>query len=442
MNDTPPELPSIRVAVADLNGQARGKRLRSTAMNKLAAEGIRFPYSVLGLDIRGEDIQDSPLVFASGDPDGLLKPTGRGPVPMPWLSSGAVLVPIWMFHADGVTPYAADPRQALAAVLARYAGRGWTPVTATELEFYLVDDSGKGPQVPASPGSATRRHQADILSLRELDAFDAFFTELYAGCAAMDIPADTASSEAGPGQFEVTLTHQPDALKTADDTWLFKILAQGLARKHGCAACFMAKPYPDYAGNGLHCHFSVLDAAGGNIFDDGSAGGSPRLHHAVAGSMAAMAGTMVIFAPHATSYDRFVPGAHAPTAAAWGYENRTTALRIPGGPPVARRIEHRVAGGDSNPYLFLVAVLGAAFAGLEEGHPPPPPLQGNAYDQNLPRLPTTWPDAIARFGADPVTARLFAPGLIDAFTRTKRQELHKTRGLGAAELFALYVDTV
>ncbi len=441
MSALPEGTQSVRVAAVDVNGQARGKRMPVAAAEKLDQTGTRFPFSVLNLDIWGEDIEDGPLVFAAGDPDGVLKPTGRGPVPIPWLSAPSALIPIWMFREDGA-PYPGDPRQALAAVLAGYAARGWTPVVATELEFYLIDDSGPEISPPLSPRSGKRRHQADILSMRELDAFDGFFTDLYAGCAAMGIPADTAISEAGPGQFEINLAHQPDALKAADDTWLFKLLAQGLARKHGFAASFMAKPYPDHSGNGLHSHFSVLDAEGRNIFDNGSADGAPALRHAVAGCLTAMPGSMLIFAPHAGSYDRFVPGAHAPIAAAWGYENRTTALRIPGGAPAARRIEHRAAGGDINPYLFLAAILGAALNGIEEAAGPPPPLTGNAYAEDLPKLPVTWEAAIDRFADDSAIARIFAPELIDAFTRTKRQELRKTEGMTAEALTALYLDVV
>ena len=141
-------------------------------------EGTRFPFSVLNLDIWGEDIEDSPLVFRSGDPDGVLKPTERGFLPVPWLTSPTALLPIWMFHEDGA-PYDGDPRQALARVIDRYKALGLTPVVATELEFYLIDDQGKEPRVPPSPRSGKRRHQAEILALRQLDAWDGFFTKLY-----------------------------------------------------------------------------------------------------------------------------------------------------------------------------------------------------------------------------------------------------------------------
>jgi len=436
-----PQIKSIRVAAADLNGQPRGKRIARRYADKAITEGTRFPYSVLNLDIWGEDIDDSPLVFEAGDPDGILMPTERGFVPMPWLDAPTALLPIWMFHHDG-RPYEGDPRQALARVVARYAERGLTPVVATEMEFYLIDDRGRELRVPPSPRSGKRRHQAEILAMRQLDAWDNFFTALYDACEAMDIPADTTISEAGPGQFEINLMHQADALKAADDAWLFKIAVKGLARQHGFAASFMAKPYPDYSGNGLHTHFSVLDAEGNNIFDERREGGEARLGHAIAGCMAAMPGSMLVFAPHASSYDRLVPGAHAPTGIAWAHENRTTALRVPSGGPAARRIEHRVAGGDINPYLFLAAVLGAALNGLEDEAPPPPPITGNAYDKDLAQLPGSWAEAIEAFDQSPEIARIFPEEIRRNFLATKRQELRYMAELSEDEQQELYLDTV
>ncbi|PWK61038.1 glutamine synthetase family protein [Roseicyclus mahoneyensis] len=436
-----PDIKAIRTVAADLNGQARGKRIARRFAAKALTEGTRFPYSVMNLDIWGEDIENSPLVFEAGDPDGILWPTERGFLPVPWLDTPTALLPIWMFHEDG-RPYAGDPRQALARVIDRYTARGLTPVVATELEFYIIDDAGRELRVPPSPRSGKRRQQAEILALRQLDAWDNFLTALHDACEDMDIPADTTISEAGPGQFEINLMHQADALKAADDAWLFKLMTGGMARKHGFAASFMAKPYPDYAGNGLHAHFSILDSEGRNILDDGTPRGSDILRHAIAGCLKAMPGSMLMFAPHASSYDRLVPGAHAPTGIAWAYENRTTALRVPAGGGPARRIEHRVAGGDINPYLFLAAILGAALNGIEDGEAPPEPITGNAYNHDLAQLPTTWQAAIDAFEQSPEIARIFAPELIANLLATKRQELHYMSELSAQEQTDLYLDTV
>ena len=436
-----PQIRTIRVAACDLNGQPRGKRVPTRFADKVVEDGTRFPLSVLNLDIWGEDIDDSPLVFESGDRDGVLRPTDRGFIPMPWLEAPTALLPIWMFHENG-KPYEGDPRQALRAVLDRYKARGLTPCVAMELEFFLIDDSGRKLEVPVSPRSGKRRKAAETLSIRALDQFDVFFTDLYDACESMDIPADTAISEAGLGQFEINLMHGEDALRAADDAWLFKMLVRGLARRHGFAASFMAKPYEDYAGSGMHTHFSVLDDDGNNIFDDGGPKGTDTLRHAVAGCLNAMQDSALIFAPHQNSYDRLVPDAHAPTGLCWAYENRTAAIRIPSGSPSARRIEHRVAGGDVNPYLSLAAILGAALNGIEDGAEPPAPINGNAYAQDMDHMPTDWKTAIDRFESSTEMPRIFSPEIIQNFVLTKKQELFYMAELSPTEQVEIYLDTV
>jgi glutamine synthetase len=433
--------PTFRVAASDLNGQMRGKRVPGSYAAKLDSSAVRLPLSALNVDLWGRDIVDSPLVFETGDADGMLLPTERGPVPMPWIATPTALVPMALYTDDGA-PFAGDPRHALAAVLDRYSARGWRVVAATEMEFTLVDDSGNVPAPPRSPVTGRTLTDEAVLSLADMDAFDAFFTALYDGCAAMGIPAQTTISEGGVGQFEINLNHQ-DALRAADDAWLFKALARGTARQHGFAATFMSKPYVNDAGNGMHVHFSVLDAAGINVFDDGGPDGSEVLRHAVAGCLAAIPASTLIFAPHGNSYDRLVPGAHAPTSAAWAYENRTAAIRIPGGPSAARRIEHRVAGGDINPYLMLAAVLGAALNGVEDAIAPPAPITGNAYAlSDLPQLAPDWASAIAAFETDPLIARIFPKLLIDNLVMTKRQELAEFASRPPESHWLSYLETV
>lgn len=436
-----PHVRTIRVAAADINGQARGKRVPARFADKAVEDGTRFPLSVLNLDIWGEDIDDSPLVFESGDADGVLKPTERGFVPMPWLDAPSALLPIWMYREDG-RAYEGDPRHALRAVVDRYKALGLTPVVAVELEFFLIDDSGKNLQVPTSPRSGKRRKAAETMSIRALDQFDTFFTDLYDACEEMDIPADTAISEAGLGQFEINLMHGPDALRAADDAWLFKMLVKGLARHHGFAASFMAKPYEDYAGSGLHTHFSVLDQDGNNIFDDGGPKGTDAMRHAIGGCLSAMNDSTLVFAPHGNSYDRMVPGAHAPTGVCWAYENRTAAIRVPSGSHKARRIEHRVAGGDVNPYLMLTAILGSALYGIENKIEPPAPITGNAYALDLPQVPNTWKDAIDAFEGSEVIPHFFSAEMIRNMVLTKRQELRYMEELTPEERVEIYLDTV
>ncbi|WP_412070692.1 glutamine synthetase family protein [Pseudooceanicola nanhaiensis] len=431
---------TFRVAAADLNGQMRGKRVPHGQYDKLKDGTVRMPLSVLNVDVWGADIEDSPLVFESGDADGVLYPTDHGPVPMPWLNSPSALVPMWMFHETG-EPFEGDPRHALARVLERYAARGWEVQAAVEMEFYLVNDTQDGLLPPTNPLTGRPLWGNAILSIRQLDAFDAYLTDLYEACEAMDIPAESAISESGLGQFEINLTHR-SALAAADDAWLFKTLVRGMARKHGMAATFMAKPFEGDAGNGMHVHFSVLDKAGNNIFDNGGPEGTDLLRHAVQGCLKGMHPSTLIFAPHGSSYDRFEPGAHAPTGACWAYENRTAAIRIPGGPAKARRIEHRVPCGDINPYLMLAVILGAALVGIEDGENPPPPISGSAYDLDLPGLAPDWASAIDAFETDPLIARIFPEMLIRNLVMTKRQELRRLSEMSHDDWWQVYLETV
>ena len=437
----PNQQATLRVAACDLNGQMRGKRVPTSYTDKLDKGAVRLPLSVLNVDLWGSDIVDSPLVFASGDSDGVLRPTGRGPVAMPWLDQDATLMPMELFTDQGA-PFAGDPRHALRAVLERYASRGWQVVAATEMEFTLIDASGDAPKPPLNPITGRTLNTEAILSLDELDAFDGFFSDLYQGCADMGIPALTATCEGGTGQFEMTLLHQ-DAMRAADDAWLFKSLTRGLARKHGMAATFMAKPYSDDAGNGMHVHFSVLDKDGSNVFDNGTAKGSDILRHAIAGCLAAMPASTLIFAPYGNSYTRLVPGAHAPTSAVWAYENRTAAIRIPGGPAVARRIEHRVAGGDVNLYLMLAVVLGAAIIGVDDSMPCPAPIAGNAYEvKDAAQLAQNWTEAIDLFESDPLIARILPDMLIRNLVMTKRQELVRFKDRPPETHWLSYLEAV
>ncbi len=439
LSDVLSDFVSLRIAACDLNGQMRGKRLPADFASKVQKGAVRMPLSALNVDIWGADIENSPLVFETGDADGYMQPTGRGAVPMPWLPSAAALVPATMLNEDK-TPFEGDPRRALERVLERYAARGWNVRAATEMEFYLVNDQG-GLGPVNHPHTGRPLENTEVLSLAELDAFEPFFTELYSGCAAMGIPAQSAIAEAGVGQFEIDIDHR-DALTAADNAWLFKTLAKGLARAHNMAATFMAKPFPNDSGTGLHVHFSVVDSKGNNVFDNGTDEGNETLRHAVAGCLDAMQGSTLIFAPHGASYERMVPDAHAPTAVCWGYENRTAAIRIPAGPPAARRIEHRVAGGDINPYLHLAAVLGAAIDGVERAEEPPVPITGNAYEEDHPQLEANWEDALKRFESDPAIARIFHPLLIENLVMTKRQEIRISKQIAPEDVWKTYLEAV
>ncbi|MEM7296537.1 MAG: glutamine synthetase family protein, partial [Pseudomonadota bacterium] len=350
---------SARIAAIDLNGQLRGKRVAADDISK----DMQMPFSAINLDIFGCDINGSPLVYAMGDRDGWLVPVGRDPVPMPWLARETML-DLRMMTRDNRSPYTGDPRQALIAALAPFRARADRVVAAAELEFFLFPE---------------QHHSADdILSIRALDRLELFFNAIDDGADAMGLPARVITSEAAPGQYEVTLTHGP-ALRLADDIILMKELIKGTARAHGLTATFHPKPNEGTSGTGLHIHCSILDKSGKNIFSDGTFRGTPELQHAIAGLLSKLEASTAILAPFPVSYDRFVGEAHAPTNASWGYDNRTVAVRVPAGRSSARRLEHRVAGGDANPYLLLAVILGAINEGLQRRETAPPPTTGNAY---------------------------------------------------------------
>lgn len=419
-----PEIETIFACICDLNGVMRGKRVPVDHLDKILAGDLRMPLSLLGMDIWGEDIEGNELVFDTGDADGLCDFTGRALSPVDWIARPAAFAQLWMRQEDG-TVFPGDPRRALAAVADRFQALGLTPVVATELEFYVVDPSAAAPQPPCSPITGKRLDSDGALSLDELQHFDAFLNEVYDGCHAHGIPADSAISENGAGQFEINMMHVADPLRAADDAVLFKRLVRGIARKHGFAATFMAKPYGDRAGSGMHVHFSLNDTLGRNVFDNGGVTGTETLRHAVAGLIRTMQENTLVFAPHENSFRRLLPGAHAPASVAWGYENRTVAIRIPGGSPKARRIEHRVAGADANPYLVLASILGGALLGIEGQWQPPQPVEGDAYSLDLDTLPPDWASAIEAFSRGPHVEQIYSKRLRRMFVQCKMQELRR-----------------
>ncbi|ABE58537.1 MULTISPECIES: glutamine synthetase family protein [Chromohalobacter] len=413
--------------ITDLNGNLRGKRLPASGLKKLRKEGLKLPLSVVGFDFWGADVLDNGLVFETGDSDGVCMPVSQEPIPVPWSEAPRDQMLAMMFNPDG-TPFGADPRQVLNRMVDRFSAKGLTPVLATELEFYLMDAESESVQRPIPPaladGKGRRLANAEGYSVEEMDGFEAFFADIREACQGQGIGADTIIAEMGPGQFEVNLNHVADPLNAGDQAILFKRLVRGVSRRHGYAATFMAKPYVEESGNGFHTHFSLLDRDGNNVFDDGTEQGSDLLRHAIAGMMQLMPESMLVFAPHLNSYRRFMPGAHAPTHASWGYENRTVALRVPESPNLARRIEHRVAGADANPYLVLASILAGALHGMENALEPDAPVEGDAYAEESPRypLPCEWQDAIARFEQSEILREYLGEEFVRVYAQAKRQE--------------------
>lgn len=413
--------------ITDLNGNLRGKRMPAGSLNKVIRDGVKLPRSVIGFDFWGADVLDNGLVFETGDSDGVCLPVNDTAIPVPWAESPRKQMLAMMFNSDG-SAFEADPRQVLKRVVDRFKALGLRPVMATELEFYLMDGESETSQRPIPPvladGHGRRLANTEGYAIEEMDGFAPFFSDIREACEIQGIEADTIIAEMGPGQFEINLNHVDDPLLAADQAVLFKRLVRGVSRRHGHAATFMAKPYADQSGNGFHVHFSLLDEAGHNVFDDGTEQGSGALKQAVAGMMETMPDIMLTLAPNLNSYRRFMPGAHAPTIASWGYENRTVALRIPESPCVARRIEHRVAGADANPYLVLASVLAGALYGIENGLEPIEPVEGDAYSESDEAmvLPNKWQDATSAFENSAVLRDYLGEEFQRVYSAAKRQE--------------------
>jgi glutamine synthetase len=421
--DLNPDVEVIEAFVIDVNGQARGKWIPLSTAKKVLKGELRLPRSSFAMDIWGKDVLDAGLVLETGDSDGVCVPAEHTLARVPWLERPTAQLMMSMCNPDG-TPFYGDPRQVLAKIAGWFAEKGWTPVVACELEFYFVDPKGRNgrPLPPISPATGRRLSAPQVYSVSEMQEFEGVLAELARTCLTQGIPADTTISENGPGQYEINLNHVPDVLMAADYAVLMKRAVKGVARRHNLGATFMAKPYGEYLGNGLHIHFSILDEKGVNIFAGKDANGSPILHHAIGGLLESMADNMAIFAPNANSYRRFQAGSSAPTTTSWGYDNRSTAIRVPDSNIPATRIEQRVAGADAHPHLVMAAILSAACHGMVEQIDPGLPMEGETDTSMSPSLPTTWEAALSAFEISDFVAEQFGVDYRNLYSACKRQE--------------------
>ncbi|MGZ5940056.1 MAG: glutamine synthetase family protein [Rhizomicrobium sp.] len=424
-----PGLESVDAVLVDICGAIRGKRLPIADAHRLFETGMQLPKSVYLMDAKGEMVNPFGRGFGDGDPDGTAWPVpgtiscvwGEGPKRAQMLTT--------MRNEDG-TPTAGEPRAALEHALDRFADLRLTPVVALELEFYLIDrarDSEGSPQTPLNPRTGVRERDNAVYSIDDLDRYRVFLTALNEAARIQNVPVSAASSEYAPGQFEINLHHQSDARIAADHAVLLKQIVREAARATGLEATFMAKPHPERIGSGLHIHASIVDEAGNNIFDDGSAEGSDRLRHAIGGLQALMPESMALFAPSLNSYRRFQPDMFAPVNRRWGVNNRSAGLRIPVSPGEARRVEHRVSGADANPYFALAAVLAGLHHGLFNKLDPGPAATGNVSREPDLALPFTIDDALARLAAATVLESYLGQETVSLYGETKRLEVARFR---------------
>ncbi len=424
--DAHPGMQFFEILYTGLSGVPRGKRLRRHELMPLYENGRFLPSSLLVSDITGRDVEETGIIWEEGDRDRVGRPIPGRLTLAPWLGPHIAQVPVSVFETDG-TPTDLDPRHVLARVLERFAADGLTPVVACELEFFLLDaarDARGRVQLARWPGSGKRPTQHDQYSLEEMAAAAPFLGELWAAADALGVPLEGAISEYAPGQLEITLKHHPDALRAADDAILYKRAARGVALKHGCEATFMAKPFAEHAGSGMHMHVSVNDAKGKNIFADEAPEGALALKHAVGGMKALLGDSMAILAPNANSYRRFRANSYAPVAPVWGVNNRTCAFRVPAGAAHTRHIEHRVAGADAHPALALAVLLAGVHHGLANKLDPGPPVAGNGYEagQTGERIPTNWFAAVDRFAQSALLKDYLGERFVETYATVKRAE--------------------
>ncbi|WP_037080957.1 glutamine synthetase family protein [Neorhizobium vignae] len=417
--------PRIEILLVGMNGDLRGKQIPIEAEKKVWDGTVRLPSSTQSLDIWGDDNDDiTGLSLSVGDPDGLCIPDKRSLAPMPWAPEGSKQVLSTMHEFDG-TPSFMDPRAILAALLKRFDERGLTPVVATELEFYVIEDDWRETGRPRPPASLMYRGEPNgfqLYDMRAVDALDDYLQTVRAWAKAQGLPADATTAEFGPGQFEINLLHRADALAAADDCIYLKRIAEQAAKKHGLKSTCMAKPYAEHAGSGLHVHASIIDRDGNNVLD--ARGGDPvRLKSVCAAMLKTMRDAQLIFAPFANSYRRFQPGSFAPVDIDWGYGHRGTAVRIPDAHGPAARIEHRVAGADVNPYLLLTAILGGVLLGLDETLDPGPATEpGKEPPAGTKKLTHDFLTAVEEFSASPFIADVFGARYQKLYGDTKRKE--------------------
>ncbi len=414
----------VDLLLCDTNGLLRGKRITREALEKVYLNGVCLPMSLIATDITGNTVEETGLGYDIGDEDRICRPVPGSLRPVPWATRPSAQLLLSMEDGAGGV-FEVAPHAVLERVLQGFTARGWTPVVAVELEFYLFDaapDARGRPQTPRDPHSGLRSDSTQVYYLQELDEHREFIDAVAAACRAQGIPADTAVAEYAPGQFEINLLHRADAMAACDDAILLKRTIKAIAQQQGKLASFMAKPFAEQAGSGLHLHVSVLDAQGRNLFDGIPEAPADALLHAVAGLQQAAASSLLLFAPHANSYRRFVPNAFVPLNDSWGFNNRTVALRIPHSDARNTRIEHRIAGADANPYLVTAAVLAGLLDGLIAQQPPGPATSGNAYAQIEAATPS-WRGAIEAFLQDDFIARHFGERFRHIYGQQKRREM-------------------
>jgi glutamine synthetase len=409
----------VEAIIPDMAGVARGKIMPAEKFAE--EEGMRLPEGIFLQTVTGEYPEDDSAISPS-EIDIVLKADPRTVRVVPWAAEPTAQVIHDCFYSDG-RPVTMAPRHVLRHVLDLYAERGWDPVVAPELEFYLVElnidsDYPLKPPVGRSGRPEIGRQSYSIAAVNE---FDPLFDDIYAFCESQDIEIDTLIHEDGAAQMEINLLHG-NALDLADQAFLFKRTAREAALRHKMYATFMAKPMAREPGSAMHIHQSFLDRKSKqNILSYPDGTPSPLFFSHIAGLQKYLPAAMSMFAPNVNSYRRITRYLSAPINVQWGYDNRTAGLRVPMSSPIARRVENRVGGADANPYLAIAASLACGYLGMIEGLKPTEPISGSAHDLPF-ALPRTLDESLKLLRECKPLVDVFSERFVRAYSAVKENE--------------------
>ena len=409
----------VEAIIPDMAGVARGKVV--PAEKYIEEEGMRLPESIFLQTVTGEYPEDESAINPS-EIDIVLKADPRTIRVVPWAAEPTAQVIHDCYYGDG-RPVTMSPRYVLRRVLDLYAGHGWDPVIAPELEFFLVEPNidSDYPLKPPIGRSGRPEIGRQSYSIAAVNEFDPLFDDVYAFCEAQEIEIDTLIHEAGAAQMEINLLHG-DALSLADQAFLFKRTAREAALRHKMYATFMAKPHAKEPGSAMHLHQSVVDVkTRQNVFSQPDGSPTQLFFSHIAGLQRYLPAAMSLFAPNVNSYRRISRYSSAPINVHWGYDNRTAGLRVPMSAASARRVENRVGGADANPYLAIAASLACGYLGMIEGLKPSEPISGSAYDLAI-ALPRTLAEALRLLRESKPLVDLFGDRFVLAFTAVKEAQ--------------------
>ena len=417
----------VECLVADMSGTARGKILPPKKFLKgQRNRGLRIPEEIFTLTINGRYVQDTEAVSDSAI-DIYMEPDVDTVRMVPWYTEPTAQVICDAFHLND-DPVLISPRHVLKRVLQLYKDKGWRPIIAPELEFYLVkrNPDSDYPLEAAVGRSGRKEPGGQAYGIDAANDFDPIVEDIYDYCEVQELDVDTLSHESGPAQLEINFNHG-DPLELADQVFLFKRTVRQAALKHDMFATFMAKPHANEPGSSMHIHQSVLDARSGrNIFAGKDGKPSKLFLNHIGGLQRYLAAALPLCAPNVNSFRRLVPESDAPTNVHWGIDNRTVSLRVPSSDASNLRVENRVPGADANPYLAFAASLACGYLGMTEKIKPSEPVVGSAY-RYAHTLPINLEEALDKLNYTKPLKQVLGEKFVEAYQDVKYEEMQHFR---------------